>query len=42
MAAASRGNDSDILRLEQEWLLPEGIPPSPHLQRLVRALTTLV
>lgn len=42
VATMSAGNASDIVALEEEWLLPAGIPRSPHLQRAVQALTTLV
>lgn len=38
----SRGNASDILALEEEWLAPLGVPPSPYIQSLVDSLTTLV
>ena len=38
----SRGNASDLLQLEEEFLLPAGIPPNPVLRRLVQTLTDLV
>lgn len=42
VAAASRGNDSDVLQLEEEFLIPNGIPPNAVLRRLVETLTDLV
>lgn len=38
----SRGNASDLLQLEEQFLIPAGIPPNAVLRRLVEALTSLV
>lgn len=42
VAAMSRGNESDVLRLQEEFLVPNGIPASAAVQTLVDSLTYLV